>query len=168
MPRPKNRLTAERLREVLVYDSLSGTFVWRIDRYQNIKAGRIAGNLNPVGYIGICIDYRLHLAHRLAWLYVYGIWPTNEIDHINGNRSDNRICNLREATAAQNRQNYKKANATNKTGYLGVRTKNNGRTFEANIQVKGRTKYIGAFSTADAAHAAYLTAKRSFHEFNTL
>src|SRR5687768_4110898 len=122
-------LTAERLRELLDYDPDTGVFRWktrpvraeylRTDRAWNSRfAGRPAGTLVK-GYVCILIYRRSYRAHRLAWLYVHGEWPRNELDHEHGNRADNRIEKLRSATRGQNMQN-RKPNSNNTSGYPGV------------------------------------------------
>ena len=101
-------LTADQLRAVLDYDPATVIFTWR-DRpdirpsANAMRRGTVAGTTNSKhGYIAICIHGRLYLGHRLAWLYVYGRWPAEEIDHINEVRTDNGIANLRESTHRQN------------------------------------------------------------------
>lgn len=95
-----------------------------------------------------------------------GGWPTNEIDHKNGVKDDNRFGNLRQATHLLNQQNQRKAQRKNKAGLLGVCAKRNG--FMASIKVNGKNKWLGSFSTPELAHAAYVAAKRKFHEGCTI
>lgn len=159
-------LTAGRLRELLDYDPDTGVFTWKISRRGRVKAGDVAGALRHDGYIQIGIDGRLHQAHRLAWLYVTGESPPSEIDHISCVRTDNRIANLRLATRSENQQNQSKAQKRNKTGFLGV-SPHQGK-FQAQIKVDGKVRTIGRFPTPEAAHAAYLEAKRQLHPFGTL
>lgn len=97
-------LTAESLRELLHYDPQTGIFTWRVTR-GNLKACSRAGSMKEDGYIRVCIGERRYHAHRLAWLYVTGDWPVEEIDHINRNKADNRFTNLRPATRSTNEQN---------------------------------------------------------------
>jgi hypothetical protein len=94
-------LTAERLREILGYDPETGLFT-RLVRTGRIRAGEVAGTAHSRGYRSIVIDGRVYLSHRLAWLYVHGEWPPEQIDHINRNRADNRLVNLRAAKQSQN------------------------------------------------------------------
>jgi HNH endonuclease len=108
----------------------------------------------------------LHLAHRLAWLYVHGIWPERKIDHINGNPCDNRLVNLRDVSQAQNMQNYRKAKSGSALGIQGVTR--NGTGFMAQLTVNYKNVYLGTFRTSEAAHEAYLVAKRNLHPFSTL
>jgi len=97
-------LTAERLREVVTYDPLTGIFRWRVTR-GCAKAGAVAGGPEKKGYLRISIDGRRFKAHRLAWLYVKGCWPVDQIDHENGRNADNRFDNLREANNPLNSAN---------------------------------------------------------------
>lgn len=157
-----NALTAERLRELLHYDPLTGTFRWRFDRGP-IKGKSIAGTITCYGYISISVDGKKYPAHRLAWLYSNGAFPSS-IDHKNGVRSDNRIENLREASAKQNMQNMRSAHKTNKSGFLGVHAHAHG-AWRAQIRIDGKKIYIGTYSTPELAHAAYLAAKKSSHPF---
>lgn len=111
------------------------------------------------------------MAHRLAWLLHYGSWPSRHIDHINGDRADNRIANLRECDDAENQQNLRAATAASKSGLLGVttRTYRNGAVrYAASIQVDGTKRYLGVYGTPEEAHSAYRAAKRQLHPFGTL
>jgi hypothetical protein len=115
------------------------------------------------------VDWRKHLAHRLAWLYVHGVWPTHQIDHINGDHSDNRIANLRDVPPRLNKENLRKAQRNNRVGVLGVRALIGGAPrWTAGICVDGERRYLGTFYSLDEAQAAYLKAKRALHEGCTL
>lgn len=162
------KLTAERLRELFRYDPETGQFTRRvaIGRHGCFVAGSVAGSLKKCGYIYVCVDHISHRAHRLAWLYVTGHWPADQIDHMDGDRTNNRIANLREATNAENRQNERKARRSSKSGLLGVTA--SGRRWRACIKLDGRTRQLGRFSTPEAAHMAYLAAKAELHPFGTL
>lgn len=140
----------------------TGLFV-RLSDICNVKAGRITGNRNTGGHIGFAIDRRMYLAHRLAWLYVHGSWPEGQIDHINGIRTDNRICNLRDVSRSINAQNVHGARKDNKLGLLGVCWREASKKFIAQIQVAGKVRHLGMFRTAEDAHEAYLKAKRKYH-----
>ena len=120
-------LTQEQVKELFDYDPETGDLVWRVKRGTHGVAGKIAGGLDHHhGYFRIRIDGKLYRTHRIIWLYVYGAWPVNDIDHVNGLRHDNRICNLREATRAENMQNQRNPRVDNKSSYLGVSRKMGG------------------------------------------
>lgn len=157
-------LKQERLKLAVQYDHETGVFISKARGRQ----GMLAGCINGEGYRVIRIDKRLYLAHRLAWLYFYGCWPSHVVDHINGDRSDNRMANLRNIAKAQNHQNMKGPQANGTTGYLGVTFHKRRRHFVAQIVTNGKYEYVGSFATAEAAHAAYLDAKRAQHPANTL
>lgn len=159
-------LTQDQLKQALHYDPETGVFVWRRKPCKNREAGSLAGNTQNTGYRVIRVNGTLYKAHRLAWLYVHGCWPSQYIDHINGQKADNRIENLREATHAENMENRLRAHANNKLGVLGV-TKEKGR-FVARIRVSGRLLHVGAYATAEAAGSAYISAKRSLHSACTI
>lgn len=154
-------LTQASLKEILYYHPGTGQFVWLQDRDRNKVMGTLAGWVTERGYLKISINAKTHKAHRLAWLYMYGEWP-DEIDHVDGNKLNNKISNLRNVSRAINCQNLKKARANNlSTGLLG--TARNGRKFQANIQFEGKQRYLGTFGTPEEAHDAYLLAKRVMH-----
>jgi hypothetical protein len=160
-------LSAERLRELFDYDPEVGDFVRKVTRKgRRARIGAIAGADTGQGYIAISIGDYLYKSHRLAFLYMLGRWPLDEVDHINGVRNDNRWRNLREVTSAQNTHNQRAAHRNNSTGYLGV--KFYGGSYRAAINFRGRRTYIGSFDTGEAAHAAYVKAKQELHESCTL
>lgn len=163
-------LTAARLRQLVAYDPISGLFEWRSLRFSAICPGSRAGRLNDRGYVVFKLDQREYRAHRLAWLYVTGSWPVNQIDHINGDRSDNRFSNLRDVDGHVNAQNKRVAASTNRTGLLGVihRPRNTKRPFVARVQAGDQVLHIGSFVTAAEAHLAYVEVKRRVHEGCTL
>jgi len=119
------------------------------------------------GYLQIYIDRRPYLAHRLAWLYVHGEWPgSGYIDHVNGNKLDNRLNNLREATNGQNMQNQVRPHKNNRSGYLGVSRSRD--RYVAQIRKNNKTYHLGVFDTPEDAHARYLHEKQRLHEYGTL
>jgi hypothetical protein len=152
----KIELTAERLREVLDYDKISGLFTWKYPINNRIKVGDIAGYIAQ-GYWRISVDGKTYLGHRLAWLYVTGEWPVLHIDHEDTNRSNNAFKNLREATVAQNHFNIG-ITASNTSGFKGVSWFNRTRKWRARITIEGCNKTIGYFETKEAAHKAYCQA----------
>lgn len=149
-------ITADRLRSLLSYDPKNGLFVWISPTCARMKIGDLAGCLQqPGGYWKIYVDGRQYFAHRLAFLYMTGEWPKADVDHINGDRADNRWINLREATRSQNCGNVRR-HCDSRTGFKGV-TQARGK-FQAKITLAGRSVYLGVYATAEAAHAAYVNA----------
>lgn len=157
---PNINLTAEQLRDALIYDPATGNFVSRKDS-SNRPAGTPCGSRCKGGYLIISVQGGRWFAHRLAWLYMTGKWPNDQIDHINGLRADNRFENLRDVDRFGNTQNLHKAKNRSKTGLLGV-SPHQGR-WRAMIHTRGKTTHIGMFSDQAAAHAAYIEAKRRLH-----
>lgn len=165
----KHGISADELRELLDYCPTSGAFVWRIDRTSGTKAGQLAGSTYKDGYTYISVMGRIYKAHRLAWLHVYGRWPSGSVDHKNGCKSDNRIDNLRDVPHATNLENQRAPRADNKTGgLLGVSLHRKTGKFRAQIMASGRTISLGLHETPELAHAAYIDAKRSLHKGCTL
>jgi hypothetical protein len=162
-------ITLERLKEILTYDPETGEFKWTGVASRTIH-GSVAGYIhNRDGYHLISIKHRKYRSHRLAWLYMTGEWPKNQIDHINGIRNDNRIANLRDVTSSENNHNRKYANSNNKScGTLGVSYLKNLGMFQSYIKVNGKPFYLGCYDSKELAHEAYLTAKRKMHAGNTL
>ena len=143
-------ITQARLQQLLDYNPLTGIFVWKVTRGK-IRAGSIAGTFN-MGYMQIRIDYKIHKAHRLAWLYTTGETPVGEIDHINGDKIDNRIVNLRVVTSRQNNSNRR----CHREGHLvGTSLRKDLDRWVAHISINGRLKHIGFYDTQLEAHEAY-------------
>lgn len=159
------KLTVERLRELLEYDSSTGLLRWRISRGP-VRAGTITGSMVEDGYLRVSLDGTVYRAHRLVWLYVHGRWPVDQLDHIDGDRANNRLDNLREADLRINNQNRRKAGCNSVSGLLGASPR--GGKFIANIKVDGKSRYLGTFQTAELAHHAYVNAKRRLHAGSTL
>lgn len=164
-------MNQEQLKSVLHYDAPTGVFRWRHGGKSH--AGKrlpwaVAGTPHNFGYIVIGINRKRYLAHRLAWLYVYGEMPSKVIDHKNGNRDDNRIENLRDVSHQINCQNQRGVGSRNTSGYLGVSWRKDKNVWRASINVNGRMKSLGVYKTPEEAHKAFLAAKRQLHEGNTL
>lgn len=158
-------LTAERLRQVLRYEPTTGLFTWILPSSIRVKPGDTAGSPTK-GYVSIGVDGREYRAHRLAWLYVNGTWPsTADLDHINEDKSDNRIANLREASRSENMANVT-AWKNNTSGYKGVTYNRRNDRWVAQTKKDKRPIFIGSFRTAEEAHAAYVNkARELFGEF---
>lgn len=154
--------TQSRLQELFDYDPSVGVFIRR-KSLSNVKAGDVAGTLKDE-YVQINVDGTIYKAHRLAWMYVYGVEPKSGIDHINGIRADNRLCNLREATQSQNGEN-KIRHKNNKSGYRGVSWHKASKKWKASIFKAGKTFYLGIFPTAKEAFDEYCRAKKRIHTF---
>lgn len=161
-------LTQEALKSIMEYNPETGDFVRIKTTSANAKKGSIAGCKDTYGRTVIRINNTLHYAHRLAWLYMYGEFPKELIDHIDMDKGNNRLENLREANKALNAQNKKSPQSNNKTGFLGVSYAKWAKLYRASIHVDGKTKRLGYFKTAEDAHAAYIEAKRSIHPFCTI
>lgn len=146
--------TISRILELLSYNSETGRFTWIKKPCRRIRCGDVAMNKSPTGYVRIGIDGKRYLAHRLAWLYVYGEWPSGDIDHINGDTSDNRIANLRDCTRSQNLLNQGK-HKNNKSGNKGVFYDSRRNKWVAKSQINRRQAYLGSFESKAAASLAY-------------
>ena len=155
----RSNLTPDRLREALNYDSLTGIFTWQFAN-DGHEIGEIAGSASRSGRRTILIDGQTFYASRLAWLYVYGKWPINFLDHVDGNPGNDKIENLRDCTHAQNMANAKSV----KTGLKGTYFKNG--HWVAKITQNYRQQWLGYFNSEQEAHAAYQQAARKiFGEF---
>lgn len=148
--------TRERLQELFYYNPETGEFIWKATG-RGRKGGAIAGRRTDCRKIVISVDGQRYPAHRLAWLYHFGAWPSGMVDHINCNPLDNRIVNLREATRSQNAANQQRD--ANAAGFKGVDVKRG--LYRARITIGGRCVDLGRFSSAEAAAEAYLVAARA-------
>ena len=159
--KPRTLPDIKRVNELVDYDKETGSFMWKVYRGGKAKAGTQAGSVRPDGYHAICIDLRSYKSSRLAWMIVTGEDPVEfDIDHINGDSSDNRFCNLRLATDHQNCANRKKR-SDNKSGFKGVYQMGN--KWAAQITAQNKRKHIGVFDTPEIAHAAYLNYASVMH-----
>lgn len=171
------KLTSEEIIRLLDYDPLTGIFVWKRRPREmfpdqnhyvtwNIKfVGKIAGGVYGNGYRYINIEPKAYLAHRLAWLIIYGEWPKSGMDHINGEKDDNRIVNLRLANQSQNLQNQKLSNK-NTSGFSGVVWHKQRGRWAAQINKDNKKISLGLYDTKEEAYAAFLAGKRKHHTFN--
>lgn len=171
--RPYQQRAVERARELiferaaglLIYEADTGLLRWRESRGK-AKAGGVAGCVDHRGYIVLGIDGARYYAHRLAILLMTGRPAVELVDHIDGDKGNNRWANLREVTHAVNQQNQREPSKNNRLGLLGVRKF--GKRFRSAITVDSAARHLGTFDTAQEAHEAYLAAKRALHEGCTL
>lgn len=157
-------VTQDRLKKLLSYDPLTGLLSWNETR-RTRKNGCVAGNLRPDGYRRIQVDKKLYYAHQLIWLWVYGEIPSQEVDHINRDRDDNRLCNLRLAKPGENSQN-KARYKTNTSGCAGVGWNTKAGKWQARIMHKGKSIHLGYHETLEEAAAARAAAKAKYHTFH--
>jgi hypothetical protein len=160
--------TQSYIRSILNYDDITGLFTWLVDRSRRAKAGALAGCVKAGGYVSIKIDGVDFLSHRLAWIYVNGdnsIPNSKEIDHINHDRADNRIVNLRVVTRSENQKN-RAINKNNISGYCGVTWNKKAKKWQAQACSKGKNRYLGLFKKkSDAVYARQeANNEDSFHE----
>lgn len=170
-------LTQAYLKECLSYDSETGIFTWKerpIQHFPSLKvwkiwnknyANKLAGGVNNIGYHVIGVNNSRYLAHRLAYLYVYGCFPDLTVDHINHIRTDNRLCNLRQVSQKDNCRNTSMG-TLNTSGFVGVYWDKQTSKWRVKIKVEGKTIHIGRFLTKEEAIKARCKAmeKYSFHE----
>ena len=136
-------ITQKQLKTILSYDESTGQFARLKSTTNSHKIHSKVGWLESNGYIRASVNKAKYGCHRLAWLYVYGFMP-NQIDHINGVRSDNRISNLRDVTSAENNKNMK-LRSDNVSGAYGVNFIKSRNRWQTRITTKGQTKHIGYF-----------------------
>ena len=151
-----SKMTLERFKELLHYEPETGHFTWRINSPVATPGFR-AGGGHGLGYRSIGLDYKKYLEHILAWFYMTGEWPQGEVDHANGDKADNRWCNLRIATRSQNGYN-KGINPRNSTGVTGVNK--HGSKYRARIDVDGKTVDLGCYKTLEEAAAVRREAEK--------
>lgn len=165
----------DELIKLISYDPSSGKLYWLsrpvedfpCERTGNAWNARFSGKPaisapHSNGYLAGTIKYGKFLAHRVAWALHYGEWPEGQIDHVNGVKTDNRIVNLRLASACQNMQNVG-AKARNTSGFKGVTWDKSREKWQAAIRVNCKTKHIGRYSNPEAAYAAYCRAAHKYH-----
>ena len=143
-------LDRQRLVDLLHHDPATGAFTWKVSPSNRVKFDAVAGTIKDRSgeehqYLRISIDGRLYLAHRLVWLYVHDEWPPPSVDHINGVGTDNRLCNLRACTQGQNSGNHRRLTRRKKSGYRGVRWRNDCACWSAQIKVDGRSRHLCIF-----------------------
>ena len=160
----KQTLSQDQLKQVLIYEPLTGLFRSKICKSKT-GALKVVGFVNWKGYILVSVGKRQYRAHRLAWLYMTGQWPAEQVDHENTVKADNRWSNLRLASNRFNQENQVKAPRSNKScGVLGVtRLPRELLSFQSQIKSKGKNYFLGRYDSAKEAHQAYVEAKRKLH-----
>jgi len=155
----EKQLNHNRLLGILDYKKTTGIFTWK--DYSRKCKGKEAGTLLNSGYVRIKIGGIGFLAHRLAWFYVYGEWPKDDIDHKDGNKTHNWIKNLRPATNTMNQQNSPKRKTDNRLKGVYFESWKKTKPYRASIACKGKRIWLGNHDTEDQAHAAYCRAAES-------
>lgn len=159
--------TLRTAQQALIYNPETGVFVWSEYAWHKRNRGLCAGSKKRNGYIEIQLQGKMLKAHRLAWILVYGDLADDvEIDHLDGDRSNNRLSNLRAVNRNINQQNQRKARKDNRTGLLGVSRSGSG--WKAELRINGKKVNVGTYKTPELAHQAYVSAKRIHHEGCTI
>ncbi|MBK6599171.1 MAG: HNH endonuclease [Proteobacteria bacterium] len=154
--------TRDQVDASVIYDPVNGRF-YRVKPWNGEKPGTECGFVsNGDGYVRVSISGSPVLAHRAAWFICAGRWPTTQIDHVNGDRSDNRIENLRVCTISENRWNSKKR-VRNTSGFKGVSWDVNRKMWIAQIMANRKNYMLGRFKTPEEAHLAYIVAANRLH-----
>ena len=149
--------------DTITYDKQTGYFTWSKSR-PGCTQGARAGSVSRYGYLVIKVSRKQVRAHRLAWFLSFGVWPDGEVDHINGDRIDNRLCNLRVVDRSTNSQNQRNAQRDNlSSGLLGVTWNKQHKRWQSKIMVNRVFHHVGLFATPEEAHTAYLVKKRQLH-----
>lgn len=159
------KLSIERLRQVLRYEAETGNFYWIYRDTHKSNLGKNASIVRSHGYLNICIDGNYYYTHRLAWFYSHGEWP-NVIDHIDGEKTNNKLENLRSVSQRCNLENVLKPRKHNKSNLLGAFKTKSG--FNSRLGYNKKSIYLGHFKTAEEAHNAYVKEKRRLHEGCTI
>jgi hypothetical protein len=138
-------MTPQEVRTVFAYAPETGRLLWNIVT-RKTQIGDVAGGLSN-GYMQVKYKQRKYMVHRIIWCYVHGDWPNQMIDHIDGDRSNNKIANLRDVSNAKNQYNRHSLNKNNSTGHMGIMYRKRGDAYIVQIRVLGARKYIGYYKT---------------------
>jgi len=154
-------VSQQELKTIVHYDPETGLFTWLSNRGGKAFAGSVAGSVNRRGYVELTIACRKWLAHRLAWYYMHGAVPV-AVDHINGNRQDNRLENLREVTRSENQCN-RGVLANNTSGYAGVSWHKKSKAWVVRLMKNGKSHMIGYFKDLELAGLVASEARSLYH-----
>ena len=157
----KKTLTQKRLKELVYYNKEDGSFTSLVDWKRYCKKGDKIGRPASTGYTVISIDYKQYLAHRLAWFYEYNEWP-KVIDHINHDKTDNKLSNIRNVSHSVNSKNYPSRRSINTSGARGVHWNKNSEKWTACIGVDYKTIHLGSFETKLDAFSARVEAENKY------
>ena len=158
-------LTQDYVQELLDYNPYTGNLIWKKILSPRRQVGDIAGcDKHRTGYSQVQINGKQYAIHRIVWLWVYGDWPKQQIDHINGIRSDNRLVNLREASPKENQQN-RGINKNNTSGYRNVSWDKYAKKWRAQFYREGKLYILGLYDSPEEANVVYLKEKAKYHEF---
>ena len=152
-------ITCREIRKILHYDAKRGVWRWRVRPARHVQLGSIAGSVNSNGYRHIMINGKQYKSSRLAWFYIYGYFPENQVDHINRNPSDDRWCNLREVSHQCNIRNCGMRN-DNTSGIKGVSWNKRDEKWQARVAVNGKSKSLGYHADFTEAVAHRLAAEQ--------
>lgn len=158
----KNYITHNELIAKISYESETGNFFWNVNSGSRAKIGQKLGSYDMYGYLTVRINKKSYKLHRLAWFYVHKIWPENDVDHINGIRNDNRLCNLRCASRKTNLEN-RTCKSESETGLYGAYYDKRKRKYYSAISHHNIKIHLGMFESAQEAHNAYIDAKQKLH-----
>lgn len=159
-------ITRERLRERLMYYPLTGSWIWlpySAPGWSHSLEGTEAGKITSKGYVQICVDNELYVGHVLAWFWMTGKWPDNQVDHEDTIKTNNRWSNLRLATNGQNRANSKSSASSGLKGAYPNHKPGKPVRWASVIRVNKKQIYLGTFDTKEQAHAAYAKAAIKYH-----
>ena len=148
--------------EVFICDYAAGILRWKYSVGRRIRAGGVAGYITSKGYLQVQLHYRVHRVHRVIWAMRHGAWPQCQIDHIDENKSNNSIGNLRQCTNGENQQNITKARRGSRSGVRGVCWITRDKKWRAHIVINGERKHLGAFDSLLDAVAARRRAEREY------
>lgn len=162
-------LSPDELRGLFDLNTETGELRWKASTSRGKYTQTVAGSVNRLGYRQVKIGKKSYLAHRIVWAIVYGEWPSEQVDHIDGNKDNNSIVNLRLVTVGQNAQNRSLSGVKTRSGLMGAiyvpETKRRRECWESRIKLNGVSRYLGRFKTPHEAQEAYIKAKTELHPY---